>query len=152
MEGLKFIKILFSLSSLLLIIFFVSCQSPLFQTKYEAENDLLTNSQYYGQYISKNAVGLITNKKLNVIITNDNGISIYMWIGGSSFPSSDKDRFDISNSAIDGEAPHYAFNNNELVGKITIINNNVINITFATLFPPNINIQNLTCNKTNKTS
>lgn len=152
MEGSRFIKILFSLSSLLLIIFFVSCQSPLFQTKYEAENDLLTNSQYYGQYISKNEVGQNTSEKLNVIITNDNGISIYMWIGGSSFPSSDKDRFDISNSAIDGEAPHYAFNNNELVGKITIINNNVINITFATLFPPNINIQNLTCNKTNKTS
>ena len=152
MEGSRFIKILFSLSSLLLIIFFVSCQSPLFQTKYKAENDLLTNSQYYGQYISKNKVGQNTSEKLNVIITNDNGISIYMWIGGSSFPSSDKDRFDISNSAIDGEAPHYAFNNNELVGKITIINNNVINITFATLFPPNINIQNLTCNKTNKTS
>lgn len=70
-----------------------------------------------------------------------------MWIGGSSFPSSDKDRFDISNSAIDGEAPHYAFNNEELVGKFTMVNNNVINISFATLYQPYLNIQNVTCNK-----
>ena len=165
MEGIKFVKIIFSISSLLLIIFFVSCQSPLFQTKYEAENDLLTNSQYYGQYISKNVVGYQnTNEKLNVFITKDvvtkeeNGItttatnSIYIWIGGSAFPTDEGTKFTVENSNVDGVYPHYAFNNNELVGKITIINNNVINITFATLFPPNINIQNLTCNKTNKTS
>ncbi|WP_297285399.1 hypothetical protein [uncultured Brachyspira sp.] len=74
-------------------------------------------------------------------------ISIYMWIGGSSFPSTDKDRFDISNSAIDGEAPHYAFNNAELVGKLSMINDNVISISFTTLYPPYLNIQNITCNK-----
>ena len=149
MEGIKFVKIAFYFCFvlLLIIVFFVSCQSPLFQTKYEAENDLLTNSQSYGQYISKNKVGRNENEKLNVLITNDNGISIYMWIGSSSFPSEDKDRFDISNSAIDGEFPHYAFNSDEVVGKFTMVNNNVITITFATLFPPNLNIQNVTCNK-----
>ena len=147
MEGFKFIKILFSFSILLLIIFFISCQSPLFQIQYQAQNDLNSNTNYYGLYISKNQVGQNTSEKLNVIITNDNGISIYMWIGSSSFPSEDKDRFDISNSAIDGEFPHYAFNNNEVVGKLSIINNNLINITFATLYPPNLNIQNVTCNK-----
>ncbi|MEI0531937.1 hypothetical protein R4I97_10275 [Brachyspira pilosicoli] len=126
----------------------MSCQSPLFQTPYNAENDLLTNSKYYGLYISKNDVSInAANEKLNVLITNDNGISIYMWIGGSSFPSEDKDRFDISNSAIDGEFPHYAFNNNEVVGKFSIINQNVINISFATLFQPYLNIQNVACNK-----
>lgn len=147
MEGFKFIKILFSFSILLLIIFFISCQSPLFKTPYNAENDLKNQTNYHWLYISKNKVGQNENEKLNVLITNDNGISIYIWIGGSSFPSEDKDRFDISNSAIDGEFPHYAFNNEELVGKFTMVNNNVITITFATLFPPNLNIQNVTCNK-----
>lgn len=147
MEGFKFIKILFSFSILLLIIFFISCQSPLFQIQYQAQNDLKNQTNYHWLYISKNKVGQNENEKLNVIITNDNGISIYMWIGSSSFPSEDKDRFDISNSAIDGEFPHYAFNNNEVVGKLSIINNNLINITFATLYPPYLNIPNVTCNK-----
>ena len=167
MEGYKFFKIIFSFSSfLLLIIFFMSCQSPLFQTKYEAKNDLLTNSQYYGQYISKNNVSQNQdpNEKLNVIITNDivtkedNGKtttatnSIYIWIGSSAIPVDENEKIIIENSNIDGVAPHYAFNNDEVVGKLTIINNNVITITFASLFPPYLNIQNVTCNKTNKTS
>lgn len=149
MEGIKYIKIVISLSFILLLIsFFMSCQSPLFQTPYNAENDLKNQTNYHWLYISKNQVGRNENEKLNVLITNDNGISIYIWIGGSSFPSEDKDRFDISNSAIDGEFPHYAFNNEELVGKLSMINYNVINISFATLYQPYLNIQNVTCNKT----
>ena len=88
------------------------------------------------------------NEKLNVLITNDNGIGIYMWIGSASFPINDNQRFDIKTSDIDGDFPHYAFNNDELVGKLTIVNNNVITISFAKLLPPYLNIQNVTCNKT----
>ncbi|WP_286033164.1 hypothetical protein [Brachyspira pilosicoli] len=149
MEGLRFIKIIFSFFILLLVIFFlISCQSPLFQAEYNAENDLSTNTQYHGKYISKNNVGRNPNEKLNVLITNDNGVGIYMWIGGSSFPVNDSQRFDIKSSDIDGDFPHYAFNNDELVGKLTIVNNNVITISFAKLLPPYLNIQNVTCNKT----
>lgn len=146
MEGFKFIKIIFGFSVLLLVIFLISCQSPIFQIPYNAKNDLLTNSQYYGQYISKNRVGKNANEKLNVLITNDNGIGIYMWIGSSSFPANNN--FEVKNSNIDGDFPHYAFNNDELVGKLTIVNNNVITISFAKLLPPYLNIQNVTCNKT----
>ena len=148
MEGFKFIKIIFGFSVLLLVIFLISCQSPIFQIPYNAKNDLLTNSQYYGQYISKNRVGRNANEKLNVLITNDNGIGIYMWIGSASFPINDNQRFDIKTSDIDGDFPHYAFNNDELVGKFTIVNQNVITITFAKLLPPYLNIPNVTCNKT----
>lgn len=148
MEGLRFIKIIFVFSILLLVIFLISCQSPLFQTEYNAKNDLATNTQYHVKYISKNNVGRNPNEKLNVLITNDNGVGIYMWIGGSSFPVNDSQRFDIKSSDIDGDFPHYAFNNDELVGKFTIVNQNVITITFAKLLPPYFNIPNVTCNKT----
>ena len=149
MEALRFIKIIFSFFILLLVIFFlISCQSPLFQAEYNAKNDLATNTQYHGKYISKNNVGRNPNEKLNVLITNDNGIGIYMWIGSASFPINDNQRFDIKTSDIDGDFPHYAFNNDELVGKLTIVNNNVITISFAKLLPPYLNIQNVTCNKT----
>ena len=147
MEGFKFIKIIFLFSSLLLITFLISCQSPLFQTEYNAKNDLATNTRYHYKYISKNSVGQTPNDKLNVLITNDNGVGIYMWIGSASFPINDNQRFDIKSSDIDGEFPHYAFNNEQLVGKLTIVNNNVITISFATLYPPYLNIQNVTCNK-----
>lgn len=148
MEGWKIVKVAFySFFILFSFIFINTCQSPIFQIPYNAKNDLKSQAGYYGKYVSKNNVGQNPNEKLNVVITNYDGISIYMWIGSSSFPSEDKDRFDISNSAIDGEFPHYAFNNNEVVGKLSIINNNLINITFATLYPPNLNIQNVTCNK-----
>lgn len=146
MEGFKFIKIIFGFSVLLLVIFLISCQSPIFQIPYNAKNDLLTNSQYYGQYISKNRVGQNANEKLNVLITNDNGIGIYMWIGGSSF--SDDNNFQVKNSNIDGEFPHYAFNNEEIVGTLTFISQTKINISFATMYKPNLNIQNIICNKT----
>ena len=148
MEGLRFIKIIFVFSILLLVIFLISCQSPLFQTEYNAKNDLATNTQYHVKYISKNNVGKNSNEKLNVLITNDNGVGIYMWIGSASFPINDNQRFDIKTSDIDGEFPHYAFNNDELVGKFTIVNQNVITITFAKLLPPYFNIPNVTCNKT----
>lgn len=149
MEALRFIKIIFIFSiSLLVIFFFNSCQSPLFQTEYNAQNDLAEQSEYYGQYISKNRVGQNANEKLNVLITNDNGIGIYMWIGSASFPINDNQRFDIKTSDIDGEFPHYAFNNEKVVGKFTIVNQNVITITFAKLLPPYLNIPNVTCNKT----
>ena len=148
MEALRFIKIIFSFFILLLVIFFlISCQSPLFQAEYNAKNDLATNTQYHGKYISKNNVGRNPNEKLNVLITNDNGIGIYMWIGSASFPINDNQRFDIKTSDIDGDFPHYAFNNDELVGKFTIVNQNVITITFATMYKPYLNIPNVTCNK-----
>lgn len=147
MEALRFIKIIFIFSISLLVIFFlISCQSPLFQTEYNAQNDLAEQSEYYGQYVSKKNVGNNANEKLNVLITNDNGIGIYMWIGSSSFPANNN--FEVKNSNIDGEFPHYAFNNDELVGKFTIVNQNVITITFAKLLPPYLNIPNVTCNKT----
>ena len=76
------------------------------------------------------------------MITND---GIYIWIGGSSFPADNN--FQVKNSNIDGEAPHYAFNNNEVVGKLSLISKNVINVSFATLYPPYLNIQNVVCNK-----
>lgn len=157
MEGFKFIKIIFLFSSLLLITFLISCQSPLFQTEYNAKNDLATNTRYHYKYISKNNVGQTPNDKLNVLITNDVKTvvyndkeviitnTIYIWIGGPSFPADDN--FTIGNSNIDGEFPHYAFNSDEVVGKLTIVNNNVITISFATLYPPYLNIQNVTCNK-----
>ncbi|WP_157150767.1 hypothetical protein [Brachyspira sp. SAP_772] len=150
MEGFKFIKIICSFSISLIIIFLISCQSPLFQNPYNAQNDLVTNSQYHGKYISKNSVGQNANEKLNIVITNDNGIGIYMWIGSASFPINDNQRFDIKSSDIDGDFPHYAFNNEEVVGKLSIINQGVINISFAKLLPPYLNIQNVTCNKTNE--
>ena len=148
MEALRFIKIIFIFSISLLVIFFlISCQSPLFQAEYNAKNDLATNTQYHNKYISKNNVGRNPNEKLNVLITNDNGIGIYMWIGSASFPINDNQRFDIKTSDIDGDFPHYAFNNDELVGKFTIVNQNVITITFATMYKPYLNIPNVTCNK-----
>ncbi|MBW5398271.1 hypothetical protein [Brachyspira pilosicoli] len=160
MEGLKFIKIiLFSFSILLLIVFFMSCQSPLFQTSYNAKNDLASTNytNYYGQYISKNTVGQNPNEKLNFYITNEvitnvydgkqNIITntLYIWVGASSFP--DKNKFIVGYSNVDGEFPHYAFNSEKVVGKFTIVNKNVITINFATLLPPYLNIQNVTCNK-----
>lgn len=149
MEALRFIKIIFIFSVLLLVIFYlISCQSPIFQIPYNAKNDLKSQTDYYGKYVSKNNVGQNQNEKLNVLITNDNGIGIYMWIGSASFPINDNQRFDIKTSDIDGDFPHYAFNNDELVGKLTIVNNNVITISFAKLLPPYLNIQNVTCNKT----
>lgn len=83
------------------------------------------------------------------MITNTD-VSIYIWIGSSSFPSTGKDRFDISNSAIDGEAPHYAFNNEEIVGTLTFVSQTKINISFATMYKPYLNIPNIICNKTDK--
>lgn len=161
MEGLKFIKILFSFSFLILIIFLIGCQSPLFQAKYNAQHDL-TNSKYtnyYGQYISKNNVGNYPNEKLNVYITNEVTTkiynnneeviitnTIYIWLGSGSLSS---DKFTIGTSNVDGEFPHYAFNNEEVVGKFTIVNKNVITITLSTLFPPYLRLQNITCNKVN---
>lgn len=146
MEALRFIKIIFIFSVLLLVIFYlISCQSPLFQAEYNAKNDLATNIQYHNKYISKSSVGQNPNEKLNVLITNDNGIGIYMWIGSSSFPANNN--FEVKNSNIDGEFPHYAFNNEKVVGKFTIVNQNVITITFATLYQPYLNIPNITCNK-----
>lgn len=148
MEALRFIKIIFIFSVLLLVIFYlISCQSPIFQIPYNAKNDLATNIQYHNKYISKNNVGQNQNEKLNVLITNDNGIGIYMWIGSASFPINDNQRFDIKTSDIDGELPHYAFNNEKVVGKFTIVNQNVITITFATMYKPYLNIPNVTCNK-----
>ena len=147
MEGGKIVKVAFySFFILFSFIFINTCQSPLFQIPYQAENDLKSQTDYHGKYVSKNNVGPNQNEKLNVMIT-DTDVSIYIWIGSSSFPSEDKDRFDISNSAIDGEAPHYAFNNNEVVGKLSLISKNVINVSFATLYPPYLNIQNVMCNK-----
>ena len=108
MEALRFIKIIFIFSISLLVIFLISCQSPLFQTEYNAQNDLAEQSEYYGQYVSKKNVGNNANENLNVFLTNDNGIGI---------------------------------------GKFTIVNQNVITITFATLYQPYLNIQNITCNK-----
>ncbi|AGA65618.1 hypothetical protein R4M03_06800 [Brachyspira pilosicoli] len=147
MEALRFIKIIFIFSISLLVIFLISCQSPLFQTEYNAQNDLAEQSEYYGQYVSKKNVGNNANENLNVFLTNDNGIGIYIWIGSTSLPSINNQRFDIETSDIDGEFPHYAFNNEKVVGKFTIVNQNVITITFATLYQPYLNIQNITCNK-----
>lgn len=145
MWGLRFIKIIFDFSILLLVIFLISCQSPIFQIPYNAKNDLAANTQYHGKYISKNNVGQYRNEKLNVSITND---GIYIWIGGSSFPANDN--FAVKNSNIDGELPHYAFNNEEIVGTLTFMSQTKINISFATMYKPNLNIQNIICNKTDK--
>ena len=146
MEGFKFIKIiLFSFSVLLLVIFLISCQSPIFQIPYNAKNDLKSQAGYYGKYVSKNNVGQNQNEKLNVMI-RDTDVSIYIWIGGSSF--SDDKNFQVKNSNIDGEFPHYAFNNEEIVGTLTFISQTKINISFATMYKPNLNIQNIICNKT----
>ena len=159
MEGIKYIKIAIYLSFILLLIsFFMSCQSPLFQIPYNAENDLASTNytNYYGQYISKNQVTVNPNDKLNFYITNevitDSGNAniitntLYIWIGNSSFP--DKYNFFIVGySNVDGEFPHYAFNSDEVVGKFSIINQNVINVSFATLSQPYLNIQNVACNK-----
>lgn len=147
MEGIKFFKIIFNFSFLLLTIFFISCQSPIFQTPYQAKNDLADYTNYHGQYISKNVVGQ-NNEKLNVNITTD----IIIWIGGPSFPTEEYERFTIYNADIDGEFPHYAFNNDEVVGRLSIVNSNVITVTFAKLFPPSLNIQNIACNKYNLTA
>ena len=75
----------------------------------------------------------------------DTDVSIYIWIGGSSFPADNN--FQVKNSNIDGEFPHYAFNNEEIVGTLTFISQTKINISFATMYKPYLNIQNVTCNK-----
>lgn len=147
MDGGRIVKVAFYLFFILFSFIFINtCQSPLFQIPYQAKNDLKSQTDYHNKtYISKNAVGQSETEKLNVMIT-DTDVSIYIWIGNNSFPDEDK-RFDISNSAIDGEAPHYAFNNNEVVGKLTLISKNVINVSFATLYPPYLNIQNVSCSR-----
>lgn len=145
MEGWKIVKVAFySFFILFSFIFINTCQSPLFQIPYQAENDLKSQTGYYGKYVSKNNVGQNENEKLNVMIT-DTDVSIYIWIGGSSFPA-DKN-FQVKNSNIDGEFPHYAFNNEEIVGTLTFMSQTKINISFATMYKPYLNIQNVTCNK-----
>ena len=128
----------------LLIIFLISCQSPIFQIPYNAKNDLATNTQYHNKYISKSSVGQNQDEKLNVLITSD---GIYIWIGSSSFPADNN--FAVQNSNIDGELPHYAFNNEEIVGTLTFMSQTKINISFATMYKPYLKIQNIICNKTN---
>lgn len=146
MEGWKIVKVAFySFFILFSFIFINTCQSPLFQIPYNAKNDLKSQAVYYGKYVSKNNVGQNQNEKLNVMI-RDTDVSIYIWIGGSSF--SDDNNFQVKNSNIDGEFPHYAFNNEEIVGTLTFMSQTKINISFATMYKPYLNIQNIICNKT----
>lgn len=148
MEGWKIVKVAFySFFILFSFIFINTCQSPLFQIPYQAKNDLKSQTGYYGKYVSKNNVGQNENEKLNVMIT-DTDVSIYIWIGGSSFPADNN--FQVKNSNIDGEFPHYAFNNEEIVGTLTFMSQTKINISFATMYKPYLNIQNIICNKTDK--
>lgn len=143
MEDWKIVKVAFySFFILFSFIFINTCQSPLFQIPYQAENDLKSQTDYHGKYVSKNNVGQNQNEKLNVMITND---GIYIWIGGSSFPADNN--FAVKNSNIDGEFPHYAFNNEEIVGTLTFMSQTKINISFATMYKPYLNIQNVVCNK-----
>ena len=146
MEGWKIVKVAFySFFILFSFIFINTCQSPIFQIPYNAKNDLKSQVGYYGKYVSKNNVGQNQNEKLNVMI-RDTDVSIYIWIGSSSF--SDDNNFAVKNSNIDGEFPHYAFNNEEIVGTLTFISQTKINISFATMYKPYLNIQNIICNKT----
>lgn len=140
----KLIKIKY-IFFIIIVVFLCSCNYSI--TKGAVIGDEV---DYSGEYISVKTVGNNPNEKLHVFINKDNGF--YMWIGSSSNPESTNDRFDVYSEDITGEMPNYAFNNNELVGTLTILNKNRINISFAKMIPPSINLQNILCDKKNNTT
>lgn len=131
----------------LLIILLYSCQnaSTLFTPTRLADG--LTG--YDGEYISTKNVGLNESEKLHVYVEENKDNGFYIWIGSSSTPSSSNMRFDVDISSISGTMPDYAFNNEEIVGTLTFMSKNKMNISFATMYKPYLNIQNIICNKTN---
>lgn len=136
------IKIIFVF---LLIILLYSCQnaSTLFPPTRLADG--LTG--YDGEYISTKNVGQNESEKLHVYVEENKDNGFYMWIGSSSTPSTSNTRFEVDISSISGTMPDYAFNNKEIVGTLTFMNQNRITISFATMYKPYLNIQNVICNK-----